>query len=473
MKLPTTFDISNGLETTFDKGFTEFSNMIIDSGNVYIYEEINNSLIFSESFRYDAANFAFGENLLANNNFVYVGMPLQGDDQFRGTVLEYRKPKNTFAWKTKRELLRPVDVSKLRGAFLYNRRTNQIVTYLDYIDPIQGKIAGPAEQELRHKVEYDPARYNVDSENNFKDIPVHWADEHVGELWWNISNSKFTYPYHGSILYQKENWNELQPSATVEVYEWVESDLLPSQWDELADTEKGMKVGISGLSLYGDDRYSQKFIYDNDSQSFGVRYYYWVLNKRTVPPIKNRNISAFNVAQLIARPREQGYRYISFLSNNRFILNNCESLITNDDIVLNVRYSTGDSIREQNIHSQYQILSDGNDTSMPNRDIERKWFDSLIGFDEKQRPVPDLNLTVKQKYGIQNIPRQSMFINRFEALKQTIERVNRVLEKNIIVDELDLTDLLSKEPIPSEFTREWDTSISTFDEIRLDRKSVV
>lgn len=466
MKLPTTFDITNDIETTFDKGFTEFSNMIVDSGNIYIYEEISNSLIFSESFRYDSADFAFGENLLTKDNFVYVGMPLKGDDQFKGTVLEYRKVKNTFAWNTKRELLRPVDVDKLRGAFLYNRRTNQIVTYLDYIDPIQGKIAGPAEQEIMHKVGYDPARYNVDSRNNFKDIPVHWAEEHVGELWWNISTAKFTYPYHGSILYQKENWNELQPDATIEVYEWVESDLLPSQWDALADTEKGMKVGISGLSLYGDDRYSQKFIYDNDSQSFGVRYYYWVLYKRTVPTGKNRRISAFSVAELIARPREQGYRYISFLSDNRFILNNCDSLIYNDDIVLNVRYSTSDATREQNLHSQYQILSDGNDTSMPHPDIERKWFDSLIGFDEQQRHVPDLNLTVKQKYGIQNKPRQSMFINRFEALKQVIERINRVLKETIVVDELDLSDLLSKEQAPTEFSREWDQSISTYDEIR-------
>ena len=30
------------------------------------------------------------------------------------------------------------------------------------------------------------------------------------------------------------------PGTSVEVYEWVESDLLPSEWDNLADSEEGI-----------------------------------------------------------------------------------------------------------------------------------------------------------------------------------------------------------------------------------------
>jgi hypothetical protein len=464
MKIPTTFDLDNGIETTFDNGFTMFNNVIKDTGVVYVYENIEDSLVFSESFRYSSAELLFGETLLSNNNHVYVGIPRQRVTDSVGTVINYRKGKGLYAWNRIRELVPPVDVSKLRGAFLYNKRQNQIVTYLDYIDPIQGKIAGPAEQEITHKVGYDPAKYNISTYAGL-DTDAFWAEEHVGEVWWNLSTARFVYPYQGDIQYQKAHWNELQPGASIDVYEWVESDLLPSQWDETADTELGMKTGISGNSVYGDSQYSRKYIYDDISQTFKSKYYFWVERKLTIPDVENRSLSVYDIARLIAQPREQGYRFISFAGDNRFILNNCDSLIYNDDIVLNVRYSTG-SNPSQNLHNAYYLMSDGLSTSSIHPEIERKWIDSLIGYDNQSRPVPNPNLTVKQKYGVQNRPRQSMFVNRFEALKQVIERINVVLKENIIVDNYDISLLQSSEQAPSDASNEYDVKIETIDEIR-------
>lgn len=464
MKIPTTFDSNSAVETTFDRGFTTFKNVIKDTGVVYVFEDIEDSLVFAQSFRYDNAIVQFGENLLAKDNHVYVGMPRVGSDLYKGTVLDYRKTKNTFAWNRTRELIPPVDTSKMRGAFLYNKRTNQIVTYLDYIDPIQGKIAGPAEQEITHKTPYDPATYNVGTFTGV-DTDVFWAEEHVGEVWWNINSARFTYPYQGDIQYQKANWNELQPGASVDVYEWVESKFLPSQWDTLADTESGVIDGISGTSVYGDNLYSQKFVYDFVSKTFANRFYFWVQKKLTVPAIENRSLSVFDIARLIAQPREQGYRFISFLGADRFLLNNCESLIYNDDIVLNIRYATNNDTA-QKLHSAYYIMSEGLESSSVHSEIEKKWFDSLVGYDEQNRPVPAENLTVKQKYGVQNRPRQSMFVNRTEALKQFIERVNFVLKNNIVVDNYNLTALSQKDNEPPVITGEYDLSVDTLDELR-------
>ncbi len=464
MKIPTTFDSSSGNETTFDKGYTTFKNVIKDTGVVYIFEDIEDSLVFSESFRYDNAVSLFGENILANNNHIYVGMPRAGNDYYKGTVLNYRKQKGKFAWNRIRELIPPVDVSRIRGAFLYNKRINQIVTYLDFIDPIQGKIAGPAEQEIKHKVPYDPATYNVGVFTGV-DTNVHWAEEHVGEVWWNIKTARFTYPYQGDIQYQTANWNELQPGSSIDVYEWVESRFLPSQWDTLADTENGVNEGISGTSIYGDNLYSQKFVYDAVSKTFSNRFYFWVSKKLTVPQVENRTLSVFDIARLIASPREQGYRFINFLSDDRFILNNCDSLVYNDDIVLNIKYATAANT-EQQLHSAYYIMSEGLKDSSIHPDIERKWFDSLIGVDEQFRPVPAENLTPKQKYGVQNRPRQSMFVNRAEALKQTIERINSVLIKESILDGYNINPLLQKDPEPSEILGYYDVKIDTLDELR-------
>jgi len=460
MIIPTTFDADSGVITTFDKGYTDFNNIILDSGTVYVYEEIENALIFSESFRYDLADFDFGENIFAKGNHVYIGMPK------KGKLIEYRKPNEKFAWNKKRELIPPVDVSKIKGMFLYNKRTNSIVQYLDYIDPIQGKIAGPAKQELHYEMGIDPATYNVGAGPEVTE-DTFWGPEHVGKLWWYTKTTRFTYPYQGDIQYQKANWNELQPGSFVNVFEWVESAVPPSNWDQIADSELGIQRGISGKSLYGDDFFSQTFDYDSVAQRFIPKYYFWVANKKTIPTdaVIDRKVSAFDVSRLIAQPRKEGYRFASLLAADRIVLNNIGSLIYNEDIVLNIRYTENER-DEQNTHSQYQIISDGDENSVPHSEIERKWFDSLIGYDEQGRPVPNPDLSPKQKYGIQNKPRQGIFVNREEALKQYIERVNLVLLENIVVDEYDISALFETEPKPTSASKEFDLTVDTVDELR-------
>ena len=155
-------------------------------------------------------------------------------------------------------------------------------------------------------------------------------------------------------------------------------------------------------------------------------------DKKTIPNNEFRTESAFNTAQLIKDPYSYGYKYVSFFANNQFAINNCDTLIKGRDIAISIQYYVLDA-QDTNIHNQYQLISDGLATSKPNRDIERKWFDSLIGYDTRNRPVPDNTIGPKKKYGILNTPRQSMFINSVEAMKQVIERVNGVLKTNLIV----------------------------------------
>ena len=70
------------------------------------------------------------------------------------------------------------------------------------------------------------------------------------------------------------DFNTLFPGTAVEVYEWVESKLLPSEWDALVGTEAGTAQGISGTSKYGDSAYSVRRRYSEASQTFTNYYYY-------------------------------------------------------------------------------------------------------------------------------------------------------------------------------------------------------
>jgi len=42
-------------------------------------------------------------------------------------------------WTTHRAAKPTVDINKIKKMFLYNTKENELLTYIDYIDPIQGK----------------------------------------------------------------------------------------------------------------------------------------------------------------------------------------------------------------------------------------------------------------------------------------------------------------------------------------------
>ena len=457
----------NDSATTFDQGFTNFSQEFEDQGSAYIYENISGKLIYAQSLKYqpqgeDNPLYSFGRNIHLKNNHAYVGLPkVSSNTLYVGTVVDFRLPDNKNVYEYLSLPKDPVDVQKIKRAILYNTKTNNLLTYLDYIDPIQGKVAGVAEENLRYKTYYDPAVYSVGNSDSVVVNPVNsWGPNQVGQLWWNLTNAKFLNPYQSNVIYSANNWNTLAQGSSVDVYEWVESTVLPSVWDASVDQDESNAAGIDGTSVYGDAIYSTRQVYDDVSQSLQTKYYFWVRNKRTLPDKEFRTLSSQAVANLIEDPKGQGYRYATLISDNSFAVYNCDNLLEGKDVAIGIQYWTIDN-QNINIHNQYQIITEELETSRPNRDIERKWFDSLVGYDQQGRQVPAPDLSPKVKYGILNSPRQSWFENKSEALKQLIERVNGVLKTNLIVDNKDFTRLLARDPEPSLASRRYDTTANT------------
>ena len=145
--------------------------------------------------------------------------------------------------------------------------------------------------------------------------------------------------------------------------------------------------------MYGNNVYSVVKRYDNISKSFKSTYYYWVKNKKTTPRIGARSISASGVASLISNPRGEGYPHIALTSENSFSLFNVQPLLNHKDVVLSIEFWINDS-HEQNIHSQWKLISSSGRNTIPTR-IEQKWFDSLSGKDSAGRLVPDPELPPK------------------------------------------------------------------------------
>ena len=454
--------------TTFDNEFTTYKKYYEQQGSVFVYEVINDGLLYAQQLQYQSSQSDstssvnnFGDNFKLKGNHVYIGLPdTSVNAVYTGSVIDFRIPDGKNVWENLRLPKDTVDINKIKRAILYNIKSNQLITYLDYIDPVQGKVAGPAEQNLTYKTYYDPAYYTLGGSNVTVMPTASWGPEQVGELWWNLTNAKYLNAYQSDVIFSANNWSTLFQGNTIDVYEWVESSVLPSKWNSLSNTEEAQDQGIDGTSLYGDTVYSSRQTYDSISGSLTTKYYFWVKDKRTTPDVEFRTLSAFDVASLIRDPKGQGYKFAALISPDSFTIYNCDSLLENKDVAVSIQYWTIDN-QNINIHNQYQIVTDGLSTSIPNRDIERKWIDSLVGYDQQGKQVPAPGLSPKEKYGILNTPRQSWFINNAEALKQVIERVNGVLKENLIIDDKDLTRIKASDPQPSAVSRQFDTSVDT------------
>ena len=461
---------NDGGLVTFDNNSTRIVDIQVDAGRIDIYDLYNTKYIYGESLDTSSDNDntdLYGYSFAVSNNNILVGAPSSSVFAVKdGTVYAYLRPAGTKSWSIKnQENLRP-NAYKIKKAFVYNRTTNELAAYMDVVDPIQGKIPGPADQEISYKTFFDPATYSVGTNTVNVDDGMNWSKAQVGMLWWDLTRAKFLDNQAGGVVYRSTTWNTLYETASIDIYEWIETKYLPSEWDKLSGTDKGNSLGISGTSKYGDAVYSVKKRYDSVSQAFQNTYYYWVLNPTVAPNIIGRSLSAYSVSRLISDPVSEGYSCIALTGTNSFSLVNVTNLIDSTNFNLTIQYWIVDmNYTTSNAHNQWKILSEHPNTIIP-PEIEKKWIHSLVGKDNNDRVVPDIKLPFKQRYGIGFRPRQSMFVNRVEALKQYIERVNSVLATKLIADDYDLTDLEQFNNTPSTSTGEWDINIDTNLELR-------
>ena len=117
-------------DTTFDSGFTTYARRLENSGIVYIYENISDSLIFGQRLKYDNFDVQnFGRNILVKNDTIMVGLPnLNVTDALSGKVAVYIKDADSSIWSVLRKPVDPITIDKFRGSFIYDTKENQMLS---------------------------------------------------------------------------------------------------------------------------------------------------------------------------------------------------------------------------------------------------------------------------------------------------------------------------------------------------------
>jgi hypothetical protein len=376
----------------------------------------------------------------------------------------------TGAWDVIAKQSSVVDTSNIKGISLYDNVNSLKIQDIDYVDNSKLKILNFADQEITYKTLYDPAVYTIGTNDEIQIIePTQaWADKFVGMLWWDISKSKWNYAEQGDLSYRVGHWNTQVVGSSVEVYEWVKTTLLPSEWADVADTNEGISAGISGQPMYPDDTVmSVKELYHPITGVVtDTYYYYWVKNKSNVPEnVVGRRISALNVSTAISNPIGTGVAFVGLCDDNSVLAYNFSSILTTETALLNLSYFKNTD-KQIPIHNEYQLLSAGNDISDISTQLEAKWIDSLIGRDIAGNRVPDDTLPTKLKYGIGFRPRQSMFIDRLNVLNTVITNTNTILASKPFTSTLDFTNLKLVDLAPSMQLNQYDTVVDTIADLQ-------
>jgi hypothetical protein len=453
--LPTTFDSST---TILDTDTIRFTDPVVNGGSVYVFDYLDkpgNTAADPSLFGFTQQLYnsdisigdKFGASVATAGDMVLIGAPqddMGGSNS--GVVFKFTNTTGTKGWTRLRNQEARVDLDYVNNFYIYNKVSGKKVVTLDYIDPGKGKIAGEAAENIDYITSYDPARYNYNtSSSGIYDAALTWGTDQVGQIWWDVSTCKFIDYEQGDFTYRSTNWGMMFPGSSVNVYQWVKSIQMPSEY-----------TGAGTVKNPSDTKYVVETVVNPVSGVLTTYYYYWVSGIAAQSSDK-KTLGVAEITNMIADPNGQGVEYAAILDSSTVGLYNVDSYIAADNAVLHIEYDVQKNY--DLIHSEYTLLQEGNtDIDIPDK-IWRKMLDSMAGYDSLGNIVPDANLPVADKYGVLFRPRQSMVVNREAAVINLVNWCNLLFMKHPIGELINLNYWIDKTAVPTAVSGRWDIDV--------------
>ena len=444
--LPNTFDFDPVTEkalTTFDGNCTTFFSPVTQSGTVYTFDYLPSAInsldtpgafVFGQQVQTTevSALDQYGTAVSYRSGVLVATAPGEdfGDSTAAyGAAFVFENPTQGPAWAVQYEQRPVVDINLLTSVYIYDQITSAKTEFFDFFDPLQGKILGAAQQNIDYIGAVDPAGYNVGGLNN---RGTAWSSRQVGEMWWDISTVRFIDPNQDSITYASRRWGQVFPGSRVDVYQWVQSAVPPAQYAG-PGLVKSIDNYVVTTKLSGDG-------------TILTDYFFWARGITDVSSAQGKTLSAATVASYIQDPRASGIAYVAPINSSTIAIYNGIEYIVAADSILSIEFDQ--QYTQANVHAEYELIAQGRPDAFLSANLYRKLQDSFCGVDTNGAKVPDINLPPAQRYGIQFRPRQSMFVDRFAALKNYIQRANAVFALYPISENRSFNLLNSADPVP-------------------------
>ena len=371
---------------TLDRNTTYFVDVDRQSGAVLVYDFLESSDKTTGRFvlgqeLYNRNSTGFGRAICSHGNQITVSSKTLNSNGIGQThTFKSEHP----CWNIISEQSESVAIDQINAVSVYDTITNETISYLDVIDPVQGKFLSVVHENADFICFTDPADYKF----------AQWGSAQVGKIWVNLASAKFINCYQSDELYASENWG--QSASKIEVFTWVESS----------------------------SPESEKFVSETIDNT--TKYYGW---KVTGEVGKGKTLSDKVISEYATDPQSSGISFCAFVGKTSISLYNIQNTQLPREIGVTVSFVT----KKQSVpaHTEFALIkADGVDFF--NATLYQKLVDSLVGVSTDGVSVPDAQLPEKMKYGTGS--NQSMFVNRLGALENYIQFVNSVIVKFPVVE---------------------------------------
>jgi hypothetical protein len=407
--------------------------------NIPLYETLNSLLTFRTLRFVELPDTAF--TYMSEGDRLWVDDAISSDGTWAVYTLDNASKMEVTPVRVQEDL---INTFLFENARVFANSDSNTLVQLPVYDPFKGILPGVVKQNLTYTTLLDPARYNVTGDTRMLTNNIVFGEQQVGQLWWDISTAKYVYyemplALDGSetdmdnLRYRRDNWGQLFPGSSIDVYEWVKSPVTPANY--------------TGT---GTPKSTTSYVEITTSNAFTniteTNYYFWVKGVTTKPNIKNRTLTATDVATLLKTPKGQGYSYFCPIqqtsSDNSYLFYNVQEILSYQG--KNVRIEYRQAERNDQPHAQWSLFREGDKLSSVSDQYWNKLVDSLCGYTQvlsaadkfnysipvtggQVLPVPDPNLSSYEKYGISYRPRQSMFVDIQAARKIFVQATNSLL----------------------------------------------
>lgn len=312
-------------------------------------------------------------------------------------------------------------------------------------DPIEGIVPGVAQKEVFYKLDYDPAAYNAGA-SFLRGDGQDWGTEQVGRLWWDLSTTRYVLPNTDATLtdvelkYRTAQWGRIAPGSSVDIYEWVKSEVSPQDWQEKYQAGEDTHIYDSEVLNPNDPNYVEGTEWNQRLQKYVTVYYFWVKNRKNVPNVNFRAVDAFTVAQMLGNPAGQGLSWVAPISEDHMLLAACDQFLTGTS---SVQFTVARSMSETKRHVEWQIMRNGDERSLPDNALWGKIVTSLTARDIWSNVIPDSKRYFTDQVGYDVEHGQNMFKDVKAARKHVVQYLNTLFTKYAIVDERRSPDVLN------------------------------
>ena len=302
---------------------------------------------------------------------------------------------------------------------LYNGKSARSSFELEVFDPLRGKIPGVADREIDIKSPIDLAVYTNSTDISFEGTPRSaWGEEQIGTVWWDTSAAIYFDYTQGSGEYNANMWGKQFYFSSIDIYEWVVSDVPPDEWEKAAEKNKeviGKVASGEAYKVYDPALKEDVYYYTESTEwnhitaQYDNVYYFWVKNKQTIEDPK-RHLTANQIASIIDNPTANGISWCAAVSDNQLILANVKAYVNNDNTVVQIN-----RMLEGHAHTSWREIAEDVDT------IPQFWYeglrDNLSGYEIEDRPEETISTSETEwQPGQQYVIGNKVFYNRTEYI---------------------------------------------------------